>query len=167
MNILNNLDEVLENEILLFQKIYEIEQEKKEALLTRDAERIDNLSYQQDKYVSQLNKWEEKRDKIQKAYALHNFKHNDQQNITLSDIAKNEKSSTGKQLLKKGHELKEMMLTVSRLQDLNRKMIKDNLDMIGAVLNEIKEQGTVHMGYDHSGKEKGKVSNSVLFNKTV
>ncbi len=158
------LENILNLERDIYQEIFHIEEEKSESILQKEGKAIEELSIRQEKLLGRIDALEKERLKLMEGYKKHLHLRSNGNDITLQDII----ASTGEQsasgLKKAGSELKKVLLKVKKVQDLNTRLLKDNMEFYEILITGLKNRSTLRSGYGSDGKEKGRVFNPVLFN---
>jgi len=167
MNSMESLERILLKEIEIYKLILYMEQNKQEAILQRDGALLDTLCLEQEEVLSQLDIWEIQRDQVLDNFQGVRRSAETDNKMTLKDIISLVGEHHGKRLMRYGDELKSLVLRLARLQDLNKRLIRDNMEYFNILMSEIRGNATVPSGYDRTGKEKGPVTGSLLFNQTV
>ena len=73
-------------------------------------------------------------------------------------------SPQGEILKQNGIELKNILLKVAKVQDLNSQLLTDNMEFYDIIISGLKNSSSIMAGYGSDGKEKSGVVNPVLFN---
>ena len=163
-DFLNNIEHILNEEKRIFSEIYKLESDKSEAIIDRDGSLLQKISVTQEEHLAEIQKLEEKRKEIIKIHSSTNSIENSEI-ATLSDIISNEKQANDK-LIRTGDRLKNILLKIKSLQEINSQLINDNMEFYNTLLKELKDSVTLKTGYSQKGIENEEVSNSLIFNGT-
>jgi len=158
------LENIMNLEREIYQEIFNIEENKSEAIMKKSGKVIEELSVSQEKLLGKIESLENERIKLKDSYTKTqklNLPHGD---ITLQDIIDSSDSKTAFPLKEAGIELKKILLKVKSIQDLNSRLIKDNMEFYDILISGLKNSSTLRSGYGRDGKEQGRVFNPVLFN---
>jgi flagellar biosynthesis/type III secretory pathway chaperone len=154
------LIDILRQEREIYEKIFHIEEEKSESIIQRDGKSIQELSLSQEKFLKVIEDLENKRIALMKKYKIAKQSRGE---ITLQDII--EADSTQGEIVKQaGIELKNILLKVTKVQDLNSQLLIDNMEFYDIIISGLKNSSAVRSGYGSDGKEKVGAVNPVLFN---
>ena len=157
------LIDILEHEREIYEKIFHIEEEKSGFIIQRDGKSIQELSLSQEKFLKEIEGFENKRIAFMKRYKNLSMIKQNRGEITLQDII--EADSTQGEILKQaGIELKNILLKVTRVQDLNSQLLIDNMEFYDIIISGLKNSSAVRSGYGSDGKENVGAVNPVLFN---
>ena len=162
--LIQELIGILEHEKEIYEKIFRIEQEKSEAIINRDGKVIAELSLLQERFLKEIEKLENERIVLMKRYETISIIEQNRVEITLQDIMKSIDDTEGEILRQSGVELKEILLKVSRIQELNSQLLMDNMEFYDIIISGLKNSSSMRLGYGSDGKGKAGGSNPVLFN---
>ena len=155
---------ILEHEKKIYDKICNIEEKKSEAIIERDGRLIQELSLSQEKLLKEIEGFENERIAHMKMYkSLSKMKHN-RGEITLQDIIDSIDGTQAEILRQAGIELKETLLNVTKVQELNSQLLLDNMEFYDIIISGLKNSSSIRSGYGSDGKEKAGIINPVLFN---
>ncbi len=163
-DILTSIECILKEEKKIFNEIYKLEGDKSEAIIDRDGNLLHKISTTQEEHLAEIQILEEKRKEIIKLHRAADNTENPTE-ITLSNIISNEKP-TNDELIKMGDCLRKTLQKIKSLQDINSKLINDNMEFYNTLIKELKESVTLKTGYSQKGIENEEVSNSLIFNGT-
>lgn len=158
------LENILKMERDIYQEIFYIEENKSEAILQKDGKTIEDLSIRQEKLLGKIEILEKERIKLMESYKKHIHLRLQGNEITLQDIVASAGTEAASGLKKAGIELKNILLKVKNVQDMNTRLLKDNVEFYEILITGLKNSSTLRSGYGSDGKEKGRVFNPVLFN---
>jgi hypothetical protein len=158
------LENIMNLEREIYQEIFNIEENKSEAIMKKSGKVIEELSVSQEKLLGKIESLENERIKLMESYKKTHKLHPTHGDITLQDIIDTSDSKTAFSLKETGIELKKILLKVKSIQDLNSRLIKDNMEFYDILISGLKNSSTLRSGYGSDGKEKGRVFNPVLFN---
>jgi len=162
----NNLEKILNKEIDIFNKIYKLENIKTNAIIERDGKLLESLARQHEKHLSEIESLETNRTNLTK-FIKNNHKVNSySKDITLKDIAALSDNSSVR-LLSTGKKLKNILMQIKHLQNINQKLLDDNMEFYNSISRELKNLATQKSGYTDIGSEKTEVINSLYINKKI
>jgi len=158
------LENIMKLEREIYQEIFHIEEDKSEAIMKKSGKVIEELSVAQEKLLRKIESLENERIKLMENYKKTHNQHLPHGEITLQDIIDSSDSKNSFSLKETGIELKKILLKVKNIQDLNSRLIKDNMEFYDILISGLKNSSTLRSGYGRDGKEQGRVFNPVLFN---
>jgi len=158
------LENILKHERDIYQEIFNIEESKTEAIIQKDGRAIEELSVRQEKFLGKIESLEKERVKLMEGYKKLSRLNLNGDEITLQDIIDSAGAEPASGLKKAGIELKKVLLKVKNVQDMNTRLLKDNIEFYEILITGLKNRSTLRSGYGSDGKEKGRVFNPVLFN---
>ncbi len=158
------LENIMKLEREIYQEIFHIEEDKSEAIMKKSGKAIEELSVSQEKLLGKIESLEKERIKLMDSYKKTQKLHLTHGDVTLQDIIDSSDSKTAFPLKEAGIELKKILLKVKNIQDLNSRLIKDNMEFYDILISGLKNSSTLRSGYGRDGKEQGRVFNPVLFN---
>ena len=162
-NPVKELIAILEHEREIYENILNIEENKSEAIMERDGKLIEELSGSQEKFLKEIERLENERIVLMKKYkSVHVKLHKGE--ITLQDVIESTDSAQSKILKQTGIELKNILLKVAEVQELNSQLLMDNMEFYDIIISGLKDSSSVNSGYGSDGKEKSGTVNPVLFN---
>ena len=153
---------ILEYEREIYEKIFHIEEKKSKAIIEREGKVIEELSLSQEKFLKEIERLENERIAFMKR-SLSKIKYN-RGEITLQDIIESIDAADAEILRQAGLDLKDTLMKVSRVQELNSQLLMDNMEFYDIIISGLKDSSSIRLGYGSDGKEKTGVSNPVLFN---
>lgn len=163
-HVVLKLKKLLNIEKDIYQEIFNIEEEKSEAIIKKTGKVIEELSVSQERLLNKIESLEKERIKLMDEYKKHrNVLHHGNE-ITLQDIIDTVDAESSSALKQAGIELKKILLKVKNIQDVNSQLLKDNMEFYDILISGLKNSSTLRSGYGRDGKEKGRVFNPVLFN---
>lgn len=104
--------------------------------------------------------WKKKRREITETY---NVSRDKSLHITLREIIKIENADAS--LLDLGMEFERVILRIQRRQELNARLMNDNIHFFNSFIAELKNSAADRTGYTEKGKENEKAINSLLLNE--
>lgn len=161
------MEKLLVDEKNLYKKIYSIEEKKSSAIIERDGKLLEKLSLEQEKLLSAISCHETRREKLIENYRKMNKLINMREDISLKDIAQSMDIKSSSALLKEGKELKDVLLKIGNLQDINKRLLNDNLEFFNILFSGLKSSTSIQSGYGRDGKEEDRIADSIVINKTV
>lgn len=163
-HVVLKLKNLLNIEKDIYCEIFNIEEEKSEAIIKKSGKVIEELSVSQERLLNKIESFEKERIKLMEEYKKHtNVLHHDNE-ITLQDIIDTVDAKSSSALKLAGIELKKVLLKVKNIQNVNSQLLKDNMEFYDILISGLKNSSTLRSGYGRDGKEKGRVFNPVLFN---
>jgi flagellar biosynthesis/type III secretory pathway chaperone len=157
------LERILKNEINIYEKIASIEEEKTDAILSRDGTEIELFAAKQEQLLDEIAVLEKKRtESIEKYRQDHHY---DDVNPSLRDVIRIMDEDSALCLMRCGMELKKTMLRIQSLSETNSRLIEDNMEFFNILLSGLKNSSSV--GYTRDGSTSHLGKGSYLFNKTV
>jgi hypothetical protein len=163
-HVVLKLKNLLNIEKDIYFEIFNIEEEKSEAIIKKSGKVIEELSVSQERLLNKIESLEKERIKLMEEYSKHrNVLHHGNE-ITLQDIIDTVDAKSSSALKLAGIELKKILLKVKNIQDVNSQLLKDNMEFYDILISGLKNSSTLRSGYGRDGKEKGRVFNPVLFN---
>jgi len=162
--LITRLENVMILEKEIYEEIYDIEENKTEAIMNRDGKALEELSSVQEKFLLKIDSIENER--LQVMYELGKYVGNNSQSggITLHDIIHSIDGEYAVKLKDTGADLKKILVSISEVQELNSRMMNDNMEFYDILISGLKNSSTLKAGYGRDGREKGKVFNPVLLN---
>ena len=162
MEAILKLEKILLREKEIYEELYRLEEQKKEALLERDGKILDAVTAKEETLINEITLEENKRLEVIK---LCGFESDSE--VSLSELAAVAGDSVSERLLFAGRGLKRAILTVINIKELNDRLMKDNMDFFNGILAGLRDTTSISAGYDSTGRENNKVAASLLFNKTA
>ena len=158
------LDNIMMQEKEIYDEIFNIEENKTEAIMNRDGKAIEELSSVQEKFLMKIDSMENERLQIMHELGRYIGTVNHEGEITLNDIINFFNGEYGAKLKETGSGLKKILISIKEIQDLNSRMMNDNVEFYDILISGLKNSSTLKSGYDKDGREKAKVFNPVLLN---
>jgi len=162
MEAILKLEKILFREKEIYEELYRLEEQKKEALLERDGKILDAVTAKEESLINEITLEESKR---LEALKLCGTEFGSE--ASLSELAALADDSVSERLLFAGKGLKRAILTVINIKELNDRLMKDNMDFFNSILTGLRDTTSISAGYDSTGRENNKVAASLLFNKTA
>lgn len=159
------LERILQEQNNLYERIYDIEESKSDAIINKDGNLLENYSKEQETLLEMVMKLEDERGKHIDDYVKYSKLDDVSSNITLKQIILSMDEDSSHHLLRLGMELKSKLIKLQKLQDTNSILINDNIEFYDILISSLKSSNTIKSGYSSEGKEEEKVTNSVLFNQ--
>jgi len=163
-DLARELTAILEHEREIYEKIYYIEEKNSKAIMERDGKLIEELSGSQEKFLKEIERLENERIALMKKYKNGSMIKQNKGEITLKDIIESIDSDQGEILRQAGVELKNILLKITGVQDLNSQLLTDNMEFYDIIISGLKNSSVIRSGYGSDGKEDAGVVNPVLFN---
>ncbi|MCU0822528.1 MAG: flagellar protein FlgN [Spirochaetes bacterium] len=163
--ILSNLKGILNEEKFIFRDIFQLEEEKSEAIIQRDGDLLQSLSNSQEKHLINIQSLERKRGDI---IGIFKKKHKIEEGcfVTLKDMVAMEESHND-EIINLGTGLNTALNKMKALQETNSKLINDNMKFFNIIMDGLKGSVTVKTGYSEDGTENKEIANSLILNKTA
>ncbi|MCX8125014.1 MAG: flagellar protein FlgN, partial [Spirochaetes bacterium] len=146
-------------------RLVELEEQKKDAIVAFNGDRLFSLSKEQEALLLDLEKLEKARQQNIKSYAKHHSVPPD--SMTLKDFILLSRPLDNEDLFAKASELKSIIEKFARLHESNKKLISDNLELFNVILTSLRKAATVETGYGPKGITQRSASGAVLMNTTV
>ena len=162
MEAVLKLEKILLREKEIYEELYRLEEEKKEALLERDGKNIDAVTAKEEALIGEIALEESRRVEAVKLCGLEAGSE-----ASLSELAALAGGSVSERLMFAGKGLKRAILNVINIKELNDRLMKDNIDFFNGILAGLRDTTSISAGYDSTGRENNKVAASLLFNKTA
>lgn len=162
--VIQKLEEVIRLESDIYNGIFIIEENKSEAIINRAGKAIEELSSSQEKLLGKIESLEKKRTDLMDQYRKFALLRHDGEEITLLDIIDSLDGNSSSALQKSGIELKKILRKLKSIQDINTKLLKDNMEFFDLLLSGLRNSSTLKSGYGSDGREQARVFNPVLFN---
>ncbi len=162
-----NLEKILKLEHELYHRLYQLEEQKSEAIIERDGKLLESISMEQESILGRLGRIETEREGAINDYVRLNNLHDFSGALTLRDIVLSMDEDSSHHLMRLGMELKEIVQELSRLQKTNEQLIHDNLEFFNILLSGLREENSLSAGYSNDGKEDSRVASSMIFNQKV
>lgn len=159
-----DLQSIISQEIDIYNRLLQLEEQKKEAIVAFNGDMLFSLSKEQETMILSLEKLEKSRQQIIQSHAKHHAVQT--HDMTLKDfITLTRLHDDG--LLTQAKELKVKIEKFARLHEANKKLINDNLEFFNVILSSLRKAATVETGYGPEGLTKRSASGAVLMNTTV
>ena len=155
---------ILEHEREIYEKIFHIEEKKSEAIIEREGKVIEELSSLQEKFLKEIEGLENDRIAFMKRHASLSKTRKNSGEIILQDIIESIDAADAEILRQAGIDLKDILMKVSKVQELNSQLLMDNMEFYDIIISGLKNSSSIGLGYGSDGKEKTGVMNPVLFN---
>ncbi len=136
---LEKLTKILEEEITLFQELLKFEKIKNMSIINQDIKKIKELSENEEKYLEDVEKIEEERERIVSTlFIQYNVK--DKKELTaLVKALPEEKEVIKKRIINYKNELVSYIKDLKVINQLNNKLLKDSIEFFNEALNSFKE----------------------------
>ena len=159
------LERILKEQNDLYDKIYDLEKNKSDAIMNKDGNSLENYSKEQENLLEKILKLENERATHIEDYVKYCKIDDVSSDITLKQIILSMDEDSSHHLLRLGMELKDKLIKLQELQDTNTILINDNIEFYNILISSLKSSTSIKSGYSSEGKEEEKVTNSVLFNQ--
>lgn len=163
-HLITSLENVMILEKEIYEEIYNIEENKTEAIINRDGRAVEELSSVQEKFLMKIDAVENERIKIMHSLGKSIRSDNQAGEITLNEIISLIEGDYAATLKQTGSDLKRILVNIREVQDLNSQMMKDNMEYYDILISGLKNSSSLKSGYDKDGREKAKAFNPVLLN---
>ena len=157
--------DILDNQIIIYSNILELETEKGEAITSKQGALIQEKTSSQDKLLRKVESLENERLSILKNEFITLSDDGDVRSITLKAVAAVTGNPYSDKIIEKGKELKSLLLKVKAKQEANAVILKDNMEYFDILISGLKNSSSIKSGYGSDGREREKIVNPVLFNK--
>ncbi len=162
----SDLKKILSEQNKIYSRICEMEEEKEVAIMSRDGDKLKELSTSQEKLLDSVDKLEERRMACIQNYIDENNISNSA-SLTLREFVDSMNDDSARFLLTLGVELREKLLKLKEKQETNAKLLDDNMEYFNILISGLKDSSMVRSGYEIDGKREGVITNPVLFNQQV
>ena len=163
-DLITELNNILKEEIGLFKELCKLEEEKTEAILEKNGRTLESISCKQEELLKPIDLLESNRRDLIDKYKDISWPGMASRDISLKDVAAlNGRSANG--IAEQGMELKKILMKMKSLQEINQKMLNDNLEFFNITINELKNAVSIKSGYGEKGIEKKSITNPLLFNQ--
>jgi len=166
-NSVVQMEKILKEELACYQKILLIENSKSDVIVDRNGLQLEKLAMEQDELLIRIDHLEDLRQEYIKQYIEENNLRDIKEGISLKEIVSSMDEDSSSHIMALAIELKSIILSLKKTKETNEKLIQDNLEFFNLLLAGLKKETTVNSGYSESGIENNKISQSILFNKTV
>lgn len=156
------IENILKSEITVYEDILLLEEEKGRAILKKDGRLIEDLSLRQESLIKEIDDLELERIRAVAGCRRPDLSQNSQE-PTLNEIASVMGREQGARLLEAGAELKGILQKIREIQDVNTRMIKDNIEFFEILIEGLKDSSSIKSGYNSEGRESSRMVNPVLF----
>lgn len=159
------LEQILQSEYELYSRLYELEQEKSEAILNRNGATIESFAREQERLLGEIAVQESRRKNALDRYQRLHHIDIGQDDITLTNLVSMEDEGSS-HLLATGRELKTLLLKIRSLQETNQKLLQDNIEFFNALITRFKNSVSLR-GYSEKGSEEFTMTDSVMINRRI
>ena len=166
MNSLSDLENILQSELELYNRLYCMEQEKSDAIIDRDGSIIESLSRDQESLLEEIEGYEEKRKSLIDEYAKENHPDDISNDITLKKIASRINEDSSRRLIQTGLKLKSLLIKIKALQETNQKLLDDNIEFFSALMSGLRNSIS-ESSYSETGIEELRVTDSLVLDKKI
>ena len=163
-SLITNLEKIMLTEKEIYEEIYNIEENKTEAIISRDGKVIEELSSVQEKFLLEIDSVENERIKIMGKLCSCISPGRQAGNITFQELVNLLENEYAVKLRETGLGLKKILVRIKDVQDLNARLMRDNVEYYDILISGLKNSSSLKSGYDKDGREKAKVFNPVLLN---
>jgi len=160
------LERIINSEIEIYDRIAALEENKTDAILSRDGIEIESFSKEQETLLTEIASLEQRRENSIEQYRTDNHL-DDGGFVSIHDIVRNMDEDSALRLSRCGMELKKTMLRIKSLSETNRKLIEDNLEFFNILVSGLKSSASFHTGYTREGEKTQKLKGALLINRTV
>ncbi len=158
------LNRIFSEDIKLYSSLYCLEQEKTEAVTSRDGRELERLSIEQERILEMISRLEiERSELVERHFTMFPCG----EDVVFSDILARTTGEDAEALHETGRRLKRLLVKLERLKNANSKLLSDNLEYFNIMIDGLKNSTSIQSGYDSKGKENSAVSGSILFNQTA
>ncbi len=165
MTVILEFEKILESEYELYRSLYDLEEEKSNAIIDGDGASIESLSQDQEALLNRISAFESRRNSlIEELTKSSHFEGISE--ITLKDIAVLMDGDSSQRLLLLGTNLKEILSKMKSLQETNQRLLSDNIEFFNMIKSGFKSTITAR-GYNENGVEESRVTDSIIFNQRI
>jgi len=162
-----NLEIILKEELSLYNKLYNMEQAKTDAIISRNGKLIEELSLDQDFILGRVAEIEVDRENLLKNFIKLNRMDDAYNEVTLKDVAARTDGNSAQKLIKTGNLLKQVLQKIKMTMETNQKLLDDNIGLFNSLLSGVKKSMSVKTGYGENGREEAKIESSLVFNRKI
>jgi flagellar biosynthesis/type III secretory pathway chaperone len=158
-------ENILKSEYELHRSLYDLEEEKSNAIVNRDGASIESLTQDQEALLNRISAFESRRNSLIEEFTKSSHFEGIGK-ITLKDIAVLMDGDSSQRLLQLGTNLKEILNKIKSLQETNQRLLSDNIEFFNMMKSGFKSSITAR-GYNESGMEESRVIDSIIFNQMI
>lgn len=162
--LISKLEEILENEALLYTQILNIGNQKTDIIIKGKVNELAVLVEQEQDIVSKLAKLEFERDHV--STALHKELKLTDEEVTLTQLVKHIEGKNADSLIERQNKLLDVLKQVKNVNDQNGKLINSSLEYIEFSINVLSSAVNPGNNYNQVGYT-GAVGKSSLFDKKL
>jgi len=158
------MEKILIKENDIYTRILEVEDTKGEAILDRNGEKLQKLVESQESLIGEIEKLESRRVACIESYIKNNNLHDMGKDLSLKEVVASMNEDSAQHLLTLGMDLKKKLLRLQEKQQLNMKLLEDNMEFFNILISGLRDSSSMKSGYGSDGKEEETITNPVLFN---
>jgi flagellar biosynthesis/type III secretory pathway chaperone len=159
------LEQILQSEYELYSRLYELEQDKSDAILNRNGTSIESFAREQEKLLGEIAEQESRRKSALVTYQRLHHLDIGEDDITLTNLVSIEDEGSS-DLLGVGRQLRTLLLKIRSLQETNQKLLQDNIEFFNALVARFKNSVSLR-GYSEKGSEEFTMTESVMINRRI
>jgi flagellar biosynthesis/type III secretory pathway chaperone len=164
MEAVLELEKILHSEMDVYKELYRLEEEKSRTIIERDGKNLKNITDKEEALIAELSLHESKRTQAVKLCCVE-CGLDAASSPSISELAAGLNLVLSARVTSAGASLKQAVLKVKNTQEINDRLIKDNMDFFKSILSGLKDSTSISAGYDSDGRENNKVTGALLFNK--
>jgi flagellar biosynthesis/type III secretory pathway chaperone len=161
------LERILKEEIDIYASLYRLEEKKTDAIVDRNGKLIQQLSTEQEAFITRISSLESDRIKQVENYKSEKGKQGLPGDVSLKDLVNSINDENSHRLIPLGMELKKLLSRIKSISDANMKLLKDNMEFFNLLLSGIKSSMSIKTGYSRKGLEESRVANPLILNRIV
>ncbi len=153
--LFSRVKDIIKEEKCIYERIFEIEEAKTEAIIDRNGRQLEFLSTEQDCLICEIEVFEAERLRLM-----------DEEGCIMNvrEIAQKLPDAESAELICDAEKLRDILMTLKNLQNTNENMAADNMEYFNLMVSGMKESSTIRSGYGSDGREQGRVTKPVLLN---
>jgi flagellar biosynthesis/type III secretory pathway chaperone len=159
------LEKILKDEAVIFEKLYSLEERKTRAILEHNGRLLEKISREQEGLLAGVHSLES--DRVKRTVDSRKSGNTRKGKVTLNDIAGSAGGQSGARLSAIGKKIGDIITRLSNLLETNRMLINDNMEYYNVLLTGLRAGNKVDAGYSPEGKEEETLKQSLLFNQTA
>ncbi len=158
----------LNAQIKLYEKLEDVENRKNEAILNKKGALLKSITSEEEYVIKQIDITENKRLNIINDITKETSMHCNSSTVTLKDIAKQLDDVSASIISNLGIELKKYILSIKSINEVNMRMMKDNVEYFKIIVEGIKGSIGKNEAYSSRGEHRiDQLRSPLIFNKTV
>ncbi|MBN1499828.1 MAG: flagellar protein FlgN [Spirochaetes bacterium] len=165
---IDNLCDNLNLQISLYSKLEEIENRKNTAILNKNGKILKDITAEEEFVIKEIDFAEKKRIGIVEKYMKNNHINAASANPSLKELTQSMDMSSANRITELGMRLKTSVLNIKSINDVNMKMMKDNVEIFRIMVDGLKGAVAKNDAYSNRGEHRvDQMKGPLIFNKTV